>query len=180
MKNFSTILGTLLLACGPVMAADPAPTPAAAHFEVKFMTDMIDHHHMAVMMAEHCLMAAVRPELKTLCQNIIDTQTKEIHMMHSWLESWYDITYKPDMKMHGDMRHMMSMTGEMFEIEFMQMMIRHRFKAVKEAEQCERRVYHTELIHLCHNIEATQTQEIRQMQTWLCAWYSICNWGPKV
>lgn len=49
MKHFSTVLGTLLLGCVSVMAAEPAPTPAAAHFEVKFLTDMIDHHAMAVM-----------------------------------------------------------------------------------------------------------------------------------
>ena len=33
------------------VASAPAPSPATANFEIKFMTDMIDHHYMAVMMA---------------------------------------------------------------------------------------------------------------------------------
>ena len=32
------------------------------------------------------------------------------------------------------------------------------------AEQCGRRAYHQQLIHLCHNIETSQTQEILLMQ----------------
>jgi len=42
-----------------------------AHFEVKFMTDMIDHHMMAVMMSEHCVEKAVHEELRTMCKKII-------------------------------------------------------------------------------------------------------------
>ena len=163
----------------PVMADRPAPTPAAAHFEVKFMTDMIDHHMMAVMMSEHCVEKAVHEELRTMCKEIIAAQTKEIQQMQTWLNDWYGISYEPDMQMTGQMKKLMSMSGSTFEIEFMQMMIRHHFQAIKEAQQCQRRAYHPELMQLCQNIETTQAREIQEMQTWLCGWYGICNWGPK-
>jgi uncharacterized protein (DUF305 family) len=179
MKRLSALVAGCVLLVAPGFADGPAPTPAAAHYEVKFMTDMIDHHMMAVMMSQHCLEKAVHTELRAMCQNIIETQTAEINLMQSWLQSWYGISYEPEMKMTGEMKRMMSMSAEMFEIEFMQMMIRHHFKAIKEAQQCQRRAYHPELIQLCQKIEATQTQEIQTMQTWLCSWYSICNWGPK-
>ena len=81
--------------------------------------------------------------------------------------------------MTGEMKRMMSMTGEMIEIEFMHMMIRHHFQAVKQAQQCQRRAYHAELISLCKDMEAAQIEEIQLMQMWLCSWYGICNWGPK-
>jgi uncharacterized protein (DUF305 family) len=164
----------------PALADRPAPTPAAAHFEVKFMTDMIDHHMMAVMMSQHCVEKAVREELRTMCQEIIAAQTKEIQQMQTWLKDWYGISYEPDdMQMTGQMKKLMAMSGATFEIEFMQMMIKHHFQAIKEAQQCQRKAYHPELLQLCQNIESTQAREIQQMQTWLCAWYGICNWGPK-
>lgn len=181
MKQFATVMGAVLLVTMPVMADRPAPTPAAAHFEVRFLTDMIDHHTMAVMMAEHCVEKAVHDQLRTMCTDIIAAQTKESEQMQSWLKDWYSISYAPEMeKMTGQMSKLMAMSGEMFEIEFMQMMIRHHAKAVKEGEQCLKKAYHAELQQLCQNIIVSQTAEIRQMQSWLCQWYSICNWGPKI
>ena len=154
-----------------------APQPSTAKYEVKFMTDMIDHHQMAIMMAELCVTKAVHEELRTLCQDIIDAQRAEIVKMQSWLREWYGIEYAPEMK-PGDTRMMEKMAAlpaAEFEIEFMQMMIKHHAKAVKEGEHCLDRAYHAELIELCENIIATQTQEITQMQQWLCAWYGICR-----
>ena len=181
MKQLVVVLmGLLLLTAVPVAADQPAPSPAQAHYEVKFMTDMIDHHAMAIMMAESCLEEAVHPELRSLCQQIIAAQTEEIEEMQSWLQDWYGISYEPEVKMTGQMKRLMSMSGAMFEIEFMQMMIRHHAKAVKEGEHCLDKAYHPELKQLCQNIIVSQTAEIRQMQAWLCQWYSICNWGPKV
>ncbi len=67
----------------PVMADAPAPNSGTANFETKFMTDMIDHHAMAVHMAEMCLEKAVHEELRTTCEEIIATQSQEIELMQS-------------------------------------------------------------------------------------------------
>ena len=180
MRKLFTVVGVCVLLGTPALADAPAPSPATAHFEVKFMTDMIDHHGMAIMMAEACVEKAVHAELRSLCQNIIAAQSQEIERMQSWLQSWYGISYEPEMdKTNGQMKKLMSMSGAMFEIEFMQMMIRHHAKAVKEGEKCLQKAYHPELRQLCSNIIVTQTAEIQQMQSWLCQWYQICNWGPK-
>ena len=48
------------------IASAPAPSQSVSNFEIKFMTDMIDHHHMAVMMAEMGLAKAIHPELRSL------------------------------------------------------------------------------------------------------------------
>jgi uncharacterized protein (DUF305 family) len=180
MKTLMLFFAASGFMVAPAVGSGPAPDPATAHYEVKFMTDMIDHHAMAVMMANMCLQKAQHPELRSLCENIIATQTHEIEEMQSWLQSWYGVSYEPDVKDNGQMKKLMSLSGAVFEIEFMQMMIRHHYKAVKEGEQCVTRAYHPELRQLCQNIVVTQTQEIRQMQQWLCSWYQICNWGPKV
>lgn len=155
----------------------PAPDRATAKYEIDFMQDMIDHHAMAVQMGQMCLEKAIHEELRAMCQNIITTQQQEIAEMQSWLSSWYGISYSPQMN-PGDMRMMEKMaalSGAEFEIEFMEMMIKHHLKAIREASKCVERVYHEELRTLCENIITAQAAEIEQMRTWLCQWYGICR-----
>ncbi len=59
------------------------------------MTDMIDHHMMAVMMSEHCVEKAVHEELRTMCKKIIAAQRKEIQQMQTWLNDWYGSPMNP-------------------------------------------------------------------------------------
>lgn len=171
-----------LIGTVPPAAADrPAPDRATAKFEIRFMQDMIDHHAMAVDMAEMCVMKAVHAELRAMCEEIIATQSQEIQQMQNWLEQWYGVSYQPQMK-PGEMRMMerlASLSGAEFEVAFMQMMIRHHEQAIREAEQCLRRASHPELRTLCQNIIATQGAEIEQMQAWLCEWYDICRGGGR-
>ena len=162
-------------------ASAPAPDKATAQYEVRFMTEMIDHHFMAVQMATMCLDKAIHLELKTLCENIVESQTKEIEMMQSWLSDWYGVSYTPEMT-KGDqqmMARMASMSPAEFEMEFLKMMIRHHWKAVVRASQCIDRAYHPELVAMCENIVLAQSHEIELMRDWLCAWYGLCNYGPK-
>lgn len=158
-------------------AGAPAPSKKQARYEVDFLTTMIDHHSMAVMMAEMCIDRAVHPELEQLCGQIKTAQMEEIAMMQSWLHDWYGISYRPQMK-RGEQKKMDRLgrlSGAAFEIQFMQMMIKHHEKAVAEGMQCLDRAYHPELIEMCENIVQTQTEEIVQMENWLCEWYDICR-----
>jgi uncharacterized protein (DUF305 family) len=159
------------------IASEPAPDRSTARYEIDFMQDMIDHHAMAVMMAEMCVEKAVHEELRRLCEDIIAAQSAEIQQMQGWLQEWYGISYAPEMT-PGAMKQMeklAALSGAEFEIAFMEMMIKHHAKAVKEGERCVERVYHEELRELCENIIATQTAEIELMESWLCEWYGNCK-----
>ena len=156
----------------------PAPTKQQAQYEIDFMTDMIDHHMMAIMMSQLCLQKAVHEELRTLCAQIIAAQQAEIAQMQSWLQAWYGISYQPEMKPGAmqQMERLAALSPTEFEIEFMKRLIRHHAKAVREGEHCLDKAYHPELIQMCQDIIQAQRQEIDLMQSWLCAWYGICNY----
>lgn len=63
----------------PQMRAEsPAPSPAQANYEVRFLTRMIDHHSMAVMMSMLCEERAVHAELLALWSDIKAAQAEEI------------------------------------------------------------------------------------------------------
>ena len=160
-----------------VAADEPAPRRSIANYEIKFMEDMIDHHAMAVEMAELCVEKAIHEELRSMCQEIIAQQSQEIETMQTWLEDWYGVSYEPEMtpgKMQ-QMERLAALDGEEFEITFMEEMIRHHETAIREAERCVERAYHEDLVNLCENIIETQSAEIAQMEAWLCEWYGICN-----
>lgn len=161
----------------PAFAVEPAPDTATASFEVRFMEDMIDHHAMAVEMATLCEAKAVHTELAELCTEIRVAQQQEIETMQSWLQSWYGVSYAPEMST-GAMRRMeklAALSGAEFEIAFMESMIRHHAQAIREGSMCLERAFHTELLDLCENIIVSQTMEIQLMRTWLCDWYGICR-----
>lgn len=60
-----------------------------ADFDREFLEQMIPHHEMAIMMAQMLQSSTERSEMKTLADNIITSQAREIEMMRDWLTSWY-------------------------------------------------------------------------------------------
>jgi len=61
----------------------------ASPFDKEFIEQMIPHHQMAVMMAQMVLQASDRDEIRTLAQNIITSQNREITQMREWYKQWY-------------------------------------------------------------------------------------------
>ena len=60
-----------------------------AEFDRAFIDQMIPHHEMAVMMASMLGATTNRAEMKTLADNIITSQSREIEMMRDWRNAWY-------------------------------------------------------------------------------------------
>lgn len=176
--RYSVLMLALLAALCEVISGDePAPRQSQSRFEVSFMQDMIDHHNMAVMMADLCMQRALHEELRELCEEMAASQSAEIEEMQAWLHDWYGINYEPQMtrQMQRQLTSLARLRGKKFEIAFMEMMIEHHSTAIKEGRQCVRKAHHDELIELCENIIGTQSMEIVLMEMWLCDWYHRCD-----
>lgn len=108
----AVILSALIL--GGVALADDQLEGRAGRAEVRFLQGMIDHHQMALDMAQDCLQKAGTPAVVTLCQNVIEAQSAEISQMQAWLLDWYGITYTPmSMLDMLEMMDVMPATGNM-------------------------------------------------------------------
>ena len=56
----------------------------AKDFDKAFIESMIPHHQLAIMMAQMLKSSTRRPEMLTLADNIIESQSKEIEQMQEW------------------------------------------------------------------------------------------------
>jgi len=66
-------------------------TLKGGEFDKLFLLDMIPHHQDAVEMANLIPDRATGAELKTLGQNIISSQSREVDQMTGWLNQWYRV-----------------------------------------------------------------------------------------
>ncbi len=170
-----TLLATLSMVIS-ARADAPAKHRNQMKFEVRFMTEMIDHHAMAIEMGTLCAEKAVHPELQELCEEMVAMQSAEIEQMQMWLRDWYGVEHEPEMTAEDErqLEHLGSLSGGNFEKEFLRMMIEHHSIAVIRAAKCVRKAAHRELTNLCDEMKDAQMTEIHTMQTWLCHWYRIC------
>jgi uncharacterized protein (DUF305 family) len=172
-----TMVGLLIVVF--TAAADGPATGRAGRAEVRFLHGMIQHHQMALMMANHCLERAVSEEVQGVCNAVIAAQTPEIEQMRAWLLNWYAID-TPEMPMMGmdgmggmggDMPGMMGMMaglddveGVDYDIAWLEAMIEHHDDAIHMSERVLQRATHDDLIALANAIIRAQSAEIDQME----------------
>ncbi|MEO8689335.1 MAG: DUF305 domain-containing protein [Solirubrobacteraceae bacterium] len=80
------------------MDMDPAELEKAKPFDRAFIDAMVPHHQGAVAMAKQLLKSGEQPALRTMADDIIGAQTKEIEQMREWRKAWYG---SADMDMGG-------------------------------------------------------------------------------
>jgi uncharacterized protein (DUF305 family) len=71
------------------MGMNDASLKTANPFDRAFMDMMVPHHQGAIRMARIELTKGSSPTLKSLAQQIIDAQAKEIGEMNSWRAMWF-------------------------------------------------------------------------------------------
>ena len=186
LLKFCLIIGSLLLMTTGAFAQSE-PTTRGERAEVHFLEGMMDHHQMAVDMANDCLNKASDEALRTLCQNIIAAQSAEIAQMQGWLKDWYGVEYAPMPMQAGDEHDMSGMDmpaadppmtmgmmaglnrleGRDYEIAWVESMIDHHDDALHMSERLLTRVVHDELSALANQIIEDQTAEIAMMEAML-------------
>jgi uncharacterized protein (DUF305 family) len=157
------LLAIFTLGISMVVLADDPTDGRAGRAELRFLQGMVDHHQMALDMADDCLKNASTDVVKTLCQNVIDAQSTEIVMMQEWLLNWYNVEYEAVSMLsmeaemgnaghgghggHGNMPHsdppmMMGMMaglnrldGQDYDIAWLESMIDHHDDAIHMSER---------------------------------------------
>jgi uncharacterized protein (DUF305 family) len=160
-------------------AMQSAPNAAAQAFDLQFLDTMIAHHTGAVEMAKVAEMKTQNAELKTFAAKIVADQAREIGEMKRWREQWF--TGQPsalNLEMAGmadsmkgmDMTKMNQLSGNSFDVEFVNHMIPHHEGAIVMAREALAKAEHAEIKTLANQIIQSQAAEIKQMQMWRAQW----------
>lgn len=133
--------------------------------EKEFITEMIPHHQEAVDTAKEVLArGATTPEIKTLLENIVTAQEKEITDMKSWYEAWYGVPYQPSGNYKPMMRDLSKLNGKDIDKVFLEDMVMHHMGAIMMAQSVQSYIEHDEIRVLTEAITSSQTEEINQMR----------------
>lgn len=96
LKNVVALsLAAFVVGAGGAILADEPLMGRDGRAEVRFLEGMMDHHQMALDMANDCLTRASTDDLRTMCEAIIAAQSVEIAQMQAWLLDWYNVQYAP-------------------------------------------------------------------------------------
>lgn len=116
-------------------------------------------------------MLTKHPELRTLAQDIITDQAKELSDMKSWAAKWGYTYTQPSQSAIDDMTaSLKGKTGDALDRQFLGDMIGHHQSALDMASLSAKRAKHDEIKTLSTNILTTQSTEIAKMKGFQSSW----------
>jgi uncharacterized protein (DUF305 family) len=151
--------------------------------DVRFMQDMIPHHHQALEMAELAPARTNRPDLLEAAKRIESSQADEIRFMQQWLRERGQTV--PDPAAHGamhvdhrmagmatpeQMAELAAAQGVAFDRLFLTLMIKHHdgaLKMVKELLEQEGSAFDPALFEFTTDVTNDQKAEIEKMNALL-------------
>lgn len=154
-------------------------------FDLDFANMMIPHHQSAVDMAEKYLPKGKDEKIKTIAQNIIAAQKKEIEELKTMIANHKPGEVKKEhsdgghgadghneltdaMKKMMDNMKGMKMSGDA-DKDFVSMMIPHHQSAVDMGENQISHGKNVELKKFAQKVVNDQTKEIKEFQDWLAS-----------
>src|SRR6056297_2680218 len=171
------------------MNADEATSLAGTRYteaDVRFMQDMIPHHHQALVMSALVPERTNRSELLEVAGRIETSQADEIEFMQNWLaergETVPDPTAHDAMHMHHTMTGMATpeqmaeleaADGAAFDRMFLELMIEHHKGALTMVEDLLEQsgaAYEPVLFEFTTDITTDQTTEIERMTVMLAGY----------
>lgn len=166
----------------PAFANTSVPNFKLNRSEIGWMMNTIDYQSQAVEMAKTCQQKAIHSELQNLCAKMVIEGSDEMLLLQTRLEDWYIVSAIPetDQSNQPDIDKLSTLSGQNFEIEFLNLMILYNNNPSNKVEVCSSLARHPESFVNCQATACTQEVEVQQMQSWLCAWYGVCGTQPLI
>lgn len=140
--------------------------------DLTFAEFFIEHHQMAIDMAEQVVERGADDAVQALAQQIIDAQTAELEILTTARSELMGMQDAPppapaDPHADADMTHMMAMSGAELDRMFLLDMIQHHASGLPPAHRALPELQRTDLRELATQIWDAQAQEIGEMRALL-------------
>ncbi|NAZ85120.1 DUF305 domain-containing protein [Kineococcus indalonis] len=184
------------LVAGVLLGRALPDAPGEQSADVGFARDMSTHHQQAVAMAFEAVQTAPSPEVRQLAVDIASTQGNQVGRMQALLGrwgvplrgsapvmAWMEGTpghaehlrqqgrgrTMPGMATPAELARLGSETGEVFEVDFLQLVLRHHEGGLEMAETGAERVADPQLRSLARAIATSQRSEVQVLTDLLAA-----------
>ncbi|WP_146149370.1 DUF305 domain-containing protein [Kineococcus rhizosphaerae] len=192
------VVGLLLALVLGVLAGRALPTaPGANSVDVGFSRDMATHHAQAVSMAYTAIQTAPSAEVRQLAVDIASTQGNQLGRMQQLLQSWgqpvssagtpvmawmagtdlharHEVEQAqgrvmPGMATPAEIARLNGETGQTFEVDFLQLMLRHHAGGIEMAQFGAEHATTSEVRALATAIVNSQRAESQLLTDYLTA-----------
>ena len=172
------VLASLALAaCGGEESDPAAGSGSGAATDLAFASQMAEHHQDAIEMAELAPERADHREIKTLAEDIVTSQQREVGVLEQATERLEqggaeagDLGLSEDMSGMGHDAAAIE-DAKPFDRAFIDAMIPHHQGAIRMARVQLDKGADGELKSLAEDVIDAQSREIKQMNEWRTEWY---------
>jgi uncharacterized protein (DUF305 family) len=172
--------------------ADRGSTPDASSVAVGFCQDMAQHHLQGVQMANIARDRSTDAKVRGLAFDIASTQLEQIGRMKGWLMLWNEpeqvnehmkwmtgnpghhsaaagegVAVMPGMATADELAKLRSLSGNEFDVYFLQLMLRHHQGGAPMAEYATQHAEQQVVRTLAENMLKSQSHENDLMKQWL-------------
>jgi uncharacterized protein (DUF305 family) len=191
-----SVVALLLALVLGILAGRALPTaPGANSVDVGFARDMATHHSQAVAMAYTAIQTAPSPEVRQLAVDVASTQGNQAGRLQQLLLTWHqplsspgaatmawmagtDLHARhvveqrqgrvmPGMATAAELARLDGETGETFEVDFLQLLLRHHTGGIEMAEYGAEHATTEEVRDLAAAIAASQRAESQVLEEYL-------------
>jgi uncharacterized protein (DUF305 family) len=150
---------------------------AQIRYEVRLLTELIEHHQFVSELASLAADRAVHTDLQELGTFLTWSLRSEIIELRNLLADTHDMTYLPRLSRQDEraIERLSRLEDESFEVALMNELIRAHSATLRSGRDCERRAGHNQIKAACMRISEEQAAQVAQLRGWLCQWYSRCG-----
>ena len=138
-------------------------------FDLRYVNAMISHHRGAMLLAEQLGKNTVRPELKTLSQNILNDEPKTIAELYAWKKDWYGDTKT----VRDPIVANLGPAGDTFDLRFLNAIIAHHEAGIVMTKETRSKSSRAEVLNNADAVEAFLSNGLQTLKGLRTTWYNI-------
>lgn len=138
-------------------------------FDLRYANAMIAHHRGAMLLAEQLAKNTTRPEMKTLAQNILADEPKNIADLYSWKKDWYGDTKT----VRDPIVANLGPADDKFDLRFLNAIIAHHEAGIVMTKETRQKSSRAEVLNNADAVEAFLTNGIATLKGLRSTWYNI-------
>ncbi len=151
------------------VSIEDALSAQARPYDRQFIDTMVPRLHGEIELAKIAVSRAQHAELRTLAQEVIDTDSQQIGDMQLWRQTWFGSSQTPPMGMASQISALQS-AREPFDAAFIDAMLPLQQQAMDDAKEALLQAGTQQILDLAGEILADRSRFAQQMQSWRSQW----------